>query len=93
MIIKLIKYLFYQFYVEKSDYLLNRFELIINFDQPIIDEQLTGVGIYQEVLNQEELDDPERKEEEYSIKESFDSLDIDDCEIDNDIDGSMEALN
>ena len=93
LIIKLIKYLFYQFYVEKSDYLLNRFELIINFDQPIVDEQLSGVGIYQEVLNKEELDDPERKEEEYSIKESFDSLDIDDYEVDNDIDGSMEALN
>lgn len=93
LIIKLLKYLFYQFYVEKSDYLLNRFEFIINFDQPIVDEQLSGIGIYQEVLNQEELDDPDRKEEEYSIKEAFNSLDIDDYEVDNDIDGSMEALN
>jgi len=93
LIIRLIKYSFSEFYYDRTNYLLNRFEFIINFDQSIVDEQLSGVGIYQEVLNQEEIDDPEKKEEEYSVKESFDSLDIDDYEVDDDIDGSMEALN
>ena len=61
LIVKLIKYLFNQFYTEKTNYQLNKSEILINFDKPIVDEQLTGVGIYQEVPNQEELDDPEKK--------------------------------
>ena len=45
-----------------------------------------------ELLTQQEIDDPDRKEQEYSAKEAFDSMDIDDYEKDDDIDGTMEAL-
>jgi hypothetical protein len=93
LIVKLIKYSFNQFYIDKTNYQLGKFEILINYDKPIVDEQLTGVGIYQEILNQEELNDPEKKEKDYSMEEAFNSLDIDDYEINDDIDGSIEALN
>lgn len=94
MIIKIIQFVFNIHYRPYYDYNIRKFDfLLINEDDtPYIDETLKVAGHYQELLTQEEIDDPARKEAEYDANEAFDSLDIDDYEQDDDIDGSAEAL-
>lgn len=50
------------------------------------------VGNYQELLTQQEIDDPNIAEEKYSNLEAFDALDIDDYDVDDDIDNRLETL-
>lgn len=92
MIIKIIRYLFNLYYRPYSNYHVRRFDFLLINETPYIDEKLKIVGHYQELLTQQEIDDPEKKEEMYSDKESFNSLDIDDYEQDDDIDGAAQAL-
>jgi hypothetical protein len=93
LIVNLIKYLFDFYYISNNVVEIRKFDYILHIEEPDIDERSYGIGIYQELLSQEEIDDPERKEQEYDAQEAFDSLDIDDYEINDDIDNSMEALN
>ena len=55
-------------------------------------ETLKVVGHYQELLTQQEIDDPTVKDEKYSADEANNSLDIDDYEQNDDIDETAEAL-
>jgi hypothetical protein len=71
---------------------VRRFDFLLINETPYIDETLKIVGHYQELLTQQEIDDPEKKDEQYSAQEAFDSLDIDDYEQDDDVDGAAEAL-
>jgi hypothetical protein len=92
MIIKIIRYLFNLYYRPYSNYHVRRFDFLLINETPYIDETLKVVGHYQELLTQQEIDDPEKKDELYSSQEAFDSLDIDDYEQDDDVDGTAEAL-
>ena len=92
LIVKIIRYLFNLYYKPYSNYHIRRFDFLLINETPYIDETLKIVGHYQELLTQQEIDDPEKKEEAYNNQEAFDSLDIDDYERDDDIDGSAEAL-
>ena len=57
-----------------------------------MDLRFREVDYFQELLTQDEIDDQDRKEEEYSMNEEMNSLDIDDYDQDDDIDYSAEAL-
>ena len=92
LIIKIIKYVFNLYYRPYSNYNIRKFDFLLLNETPYIDETLKIVGHYQELLTQHEIDDPNKKEEAYSAQEAFDSLDIDDYEVDDDIDGTAEAL-
>ena len=92
LIIKIIRYLFNLYYRPYSNYNVRKFDFLLLNETPYIDETLKVVGHYQELLTQQEIDDPDKKEESYSAQEAFDSLDIDDYEKDDDIDGTAEAL-
>ena len=92
MIIKIIKYLFNLYYKQYSNYNVRKFDFLLINETPYIDETLKIVGHYQELLTQQEIDDPEKKDELYSSQEALDSLDIDDYEQDDDVDGTAEAL-
>ena len=92
LLIKIIKYLFNLYYTPYSNYNVRKFDFLLLNETPYIDETLKVVGHYQELLSQQEIDDPDKKEESYSAQEAFDSLDIDDYEQDDDIDGAAEAL-
>ena len=92
MIIKLIRYLFNLYYRPYSNYHIRKFDFLLINETPYIDETLKMVGHYQELLTQQEINDPEKKDELYSAQEAFDSLDIDDYEKDDDIDETAEAL-
>jgi hypothetical protein len=92
LIIKIIRFVFNLYYRPYSNFNVRKFDFLLINETPYIDETLKVVGHYMELLNQQEIDDPDKKEQEYSAKEAFDSMDIDDYEKDDDIDGTMEAL-
>ena len=92
LLIKIIRFLFNSYYRPYSNYNVRKFDFLLLNETPYIDETLKVVGHYQELLSQQEIDDPDKKDELYSTQEAFDSLDIDDYEKDDDIDGTAEAL-
>ena len=92
LIIKIIKYLFNIYYRPYSNYNVRKFDFLLINETPYIDEKLKVVGHYQELLTQQEIDDPNQKDEKYSEQEANNSLDIDDYEQDDDVDGAAEAL-
>jgi len=92
LIVKMIRYLFNLYYRPYSNYNVRKFDFLLINETPYIDETLKVVGHYQELLTQQEIDDPNKKDEKYSDQEAINSLDIDDYEQDDDIDGSAEAL-
>ena len=92
LIIKIIRYLFNLYYRSYSNYNVRKFDFLLINETPYIDETLKVVGHYQELLTQQEIDDPDKKDQQYSEQEAFDSLDIDDYEQDDDVDGAAEAL-
>ena len=92
LLIKIIRYLFNLYYRPYSNYNVRKFDFLLINETPYIDETLKVVGHYQELLTQQEIDDPNKKDEAYSAQEAFDSLDIDDYDKDDDVDGAAEAL-
>ena len=92
LIIKIIRYVFNLYYRPYSNYNVRKFDFLLINETPYIDETLKVVGHYQELLTQQEIDDPDKKDQNYTEQEAFDSLDIDDYEHDDDIDGAAEAL-
>jgi hypothetical protein len=94
LLIKVIRYFFNFYYRPYSNYHVRRFDyLLINEDiAPYIDESVRPVGLYQELLTQQEIDDPEQKEKNYDAQQEAESLDIDDYEVNDDVDETMEAL-
>ena len=93
LLIKTIRYLFNIYYKPYSNYNIRQFDYLLLNDNPYIDETLKIVGHYQELLTQQEIDDPNKKEELYSTNEELNSLDIDDYDKNDDIDDAAEVLN
>jgi len=93
LIIKLIRYLFNIYYRPYSNYDVMKFDFLLINETPYVDETLKVSGHYQELLTQQEIDDPDKKENDYTAKEEFDALDIDDYEKDDDIDGTAKPQN
>jgi hypothetical protein len=71
---------------------IRKYDLLITKEPAIISDSIRIVGLYQELLKNEEIDDEKIKDKNEQAQEEFDALDIDDYEIDDDIDNSMEAL-
>lgn len=97
LIIKIIKFLFNLYYRPYFNYQIRKFDYLLLNEAPYIDETLKVIGHYQELLTQQEIDDPDNKDEMINNKEANESLDIDDYgdtenNIYDDIDESMEAL-
>lgn len=91
-IVKIIKKMFETFYVNTNILNVRRFDSLMLIDKEIVDETIKPKGYYQEILSQDEIDDPEKKEKEYNLDEEKNSLDIDDYEVNDDIDESVEAF-
>lgn len=92
LIIKIIKLMFDIFYVKIENIQIRQFDSLLLIDKEIIDDTVKGKGYYQELLSKDEIDDPEEKERDYDYNEEKSALDIDDFEINDDIDESVEAL-
>ena len=94
LIIQLIRYFFNQYFRPYSNTDVRKFDHILINETPYIDDNLKVVGFYQELLNNKEVEDNKEKEKEgnYDAQQAFESMDIDDYEVNDDIDDSMEAL-
>lgn len=95
LIIKMIKYSFEQYYRPYSNTEVCKFDFILINELPYIDENLKiSDGFYQELLHNKEItnENDKNKDDNIDTKEAFQSMDIDDYEINDDIDESMEAL-
>jgi hypothetical protein len=92
LIVRIIEYLFNLYYIPYTNFHIQKFDTLLFIDIPFIDDALKPIGYYQELLTQEEIDDPERNEANYDEQEAKGSLDIDDYEINDDEDGVVETL-
>jgi hypothetical protein len=94
LIIQIIKFSFNQYYKPYSNTLIRKFDFVLLNETPYIDDNLKVVGFYQELLNNKEIEDKKDKEkdENYDAQQAFESIDIDDYEVNDDIDDSMEAF-
>ena len=92
LIVRIISQLFNTYYTPYANYNIQRFDILLFTDTPFIDETLKPSGYYQELLTKEEIDDPDRKDAAYDELEAKESLDIDDYEVDDDIDGVGEMM-
>jgi hypothetical protein len=95
-IVRIINHLFNSYYTSYSDYHVQRFDTLLFNETPFIDETLKPSGYYHELLTKEEINDPDRvdaiNEAIYDEEQAKDSLDIDDYEVDDDIDGVGEMM-
>ncbi len=93
LIIRLIKFSFNQYFRPYSDTQVRKFDFILINETPYIDDSLKVAGFYQELLNNKEIDEQQEKQKDENIdtKEAFESMDVDDYEQDDDVDGTMEA--
>jgi hypothetical protein len=91
LIIVIIQYNM-QLYFKENNYDIRRFEYLVLGDVPYIDDTVHPIGLYQELFSEGEIDENKIKENNYDAQEAKDSLDIDDYEVDDDIDGAAEAL-
>lgn len=94
LIIRIIKYSFDQYNRPYSNTQIRKFDFILINEVPYIDDNLKVVGFYQELLDNKEFGDIRDKEKDNNIdtQEASESMDIDDYEVDDDIDYSIEAL-
>ena len=91
LIIRIIQYNM-ELYLKENNYDFRKFEYLVLGDVPYIDETIRPIGLYQELFAEGEIDENKVKENNYDAQEVKDSLDIDDYEVDDDIDGTAEAL-
>jgi hypothetical protein len=91
LIIKIIQYSM-ELYIKENNYDIRSFEYLVLGDVPYIDETIRPIGLYQELFAEGEIDEIKIKENNYDAQEAKDAFDIDDYEVDDDIDGAIEAL-
>lgn len=94
-IIKIIIFSYNLYYTPIENISIRRFEFLIEHDTPYIDESLRTVGLYQELVNIDEIDDDNIREMEMDMLEETTALDIDDYEEDdmyNDFDVPDERM-
>ena len=84
LIVRLIQYNFNQYFVPYDNFEVRKLETLINIDAPNIDESLRIISSFEELYNNQEIDDvygnmteDEIKEMKYDMQEEFDSLDLD----------------
>ena len=92
LIIHILLYVLQLYYKDYDNAQLRKFDYLLMTDTPYKDENIRLVGLYSELINAQEIDTNEIKNNNYDAQEAKDSLDIDDYEIDDDIDGSAGAL-
>ena len=92
LIIEIIRYLFNIYYRPYSNYNIRKFDYLLINEVSYANDTVKVVGNYQELLTQQEIDDPNIADEKYSNLEAVDALDIDDYDVDDDIDNRLETL-
>jgi hypothetical protein len=84
LIIQIIIYLFNTYYISYTNYHIQKFDTLLFVEPDYFDDYIVPSGMYQELLTNEEINNPERMEEIYTNEEEKTSLDIDDYDDDDD---------
>ena len=94
LLIRLIRFSFNQYFRPYSNSLIRKFDFILINETPYIDDNLKVVGLYQELLTTKEVDTKkeEDKDKNYDAQQATESMDVDDYEVNDDFDESMEAF-
>jgi hypothetical protein len=82
LIIQIIIYLFNTYYIPYTNYHIQKFDTLLFVEPDYFDDYIVPSGMYQELLTNEEINNPERMEEIYTNEEEKTSLDIDDYDDD-----------
>jgi len=91
LIIKIIEYNM-NLYIKDNNYNIRKFEYLVLGDIPYINETVRPIGLYQELFTDGEINQDKINESNYDAQEAKDAFDIDDYEVNDDIDGKIEAL-
>lgn len=92
LIVKIINYSSSLYWIDNNSSDIRKFEYLTNTEATYIDESIKVVGIYNELVSKEELENPEKKEEAYDEQEAQDAFDIDDYDDNDDIQESAEVF-
>jgi hypothetical protein len=92
MIVKLFKALNKNTNIDYTNIEVRKYDYILLNELPYIDDQVKFVGMYQELVNIQEIDEEKVKEQNEDLREEKDAFDVDDYEVDDDIDGTAEAF-
>ena len=92
MIVKIFKTLNKNTTIDYTNSEVRKYDYLLTNEIPYIDDQVKLVGIYQELVNVQDIDEEKIKEQNEDLQEEKDAFDIDDYEVDDDIDGTAEAF-
>ncbi|ADO67345.1 hypothetical protein crov311 [Cafeteria roenbergensis virus] len=86
LIISAIKYIFESYYEQNYSTHVQKFYFLTKLidDDTMVDERVSFVGMYSELLHQEELENKEINEDIYDAEQETTALDIDDYDEDDD---------
>ena len=92
MIVKIFKTLNKNTTIDYTNNEVRKYDYLLINEIPYIDDQVKLVGIYQELVNVQDIDEEKIKEQNEDLREEMNAFDIDDYEVDDDIDGTAEAF-
>lgn len=93
LIIKIIKYFFNMYFIPINNLDIRKFDYSLLFtENKYNNDKLIVSGYYNELIDVSELDNPNVLENNIDSKEAFESIDIDDYDVDDEVDGNAEAL-
>ena len=84
LIVRIIEFNFDQYFIPYHNFEVRKLDTIINIDAPNVDDSLRIISSFEELYNNQEIDDvygnmteEEVKEMQYDMQEQFDALDLD----------------
>jgi len=95
LIIKIIQLGFESYLKENNNFEIRKTDYLIMLDVPVVDENIRTIGIYNELIVNNEEENEIIKEKNYDAQEEIDAYDVDDYDQDPedmDVDGSAEAF-
>lgn len=86
LVITIIKYIFESYYEQNYSTQVQKFYYLTKLvdDDSMVDERVSFVGMYSELLRQEDLENEEKIEELYDAEQETSALDIDDYDEEDD---------
>jgi hypothetical protein len=92
LIVKIFKMLSKNFIVDYTNIEIRKYDYMLLNDINYMDEKASIIGVYQELVNIQDIDEQKIKQENEDNAEVRDAFDVDDYEVDDDIDGAAEAF-
>jgi hypothetical protein len=92
LIVKIFKMVSKQLTIDYTNLEIRKYDYLLINELPYMDDKARFVGLYQELVNSQDIDEERVKQENEDAREERDAFDVDDYEVDDDIDGAAEAF-